>query len=74
MTAAKDVLGIVHRVWADPQPFSTRAGGMSGQSACGLLFYDAARGPSSCSFPNAIPLREDAGHVTCMACVAAGPS
>lgn len=74
MTAVKDALGIVHRVWANPQLFSTRAGGLAGRTACNLLFYDTARGPSSCSFPNAIPLGEDAGQVTCMACVAAGPS
>lgn len=74
MKAVRDGLGIVHRVWSDPQQFSTRGGGLAGQVACGPLFYDARKGLSSCSFPDVIPLDEDAGPVTCMACIAAGPS
>ena len=74
MTAAEDVLGIVHRVWTDPQPFETMTGGIAGQTDCGILFYDAQLGALSCTFPNAIPLSEAAEQVTCMACVAAGPS
>jgi hypothetical protein len=74
MTAAADAIGIVHRVWTDPIPFSTRSGGMAGQTDCGLLFYDAKRGALSCTFPNAVPLGRSAEQVTCMACVAKGSS
>lgn len=67
--AVRDALGVVHRTQSEPLPFTTIAGGMPGQTWCGVLFYAVEQGPESCTLPHAKPMSRAEEPVSCMTCL-----
>lgn len=69
----RDVSGVVHRVQFGPEPFMTMPGGLPGRALCGVLFYDAARGPESCLTgvrrAYAVSMVPTEDPVNCMTCL-----
>lgn len=66
--AVADALGVVHRMLGGPVPFTTMAGGIPGNTWCGALFYDAARGPGSSTIP-VEPMTYTEDPANCMSCL-----
>lgn len=69
MAAVRDLRGVTHRVRAAPETFSTREGGLPGQTMCVTNFYYGVRGPASCSWPGANSMDETDAQVDCMTCL-----
>lgn len=70
-SAVSDSRGVVHRVVSEPNPFLTSAGGIPGNTLCGVLFYASEFGPKSCTLPHphVKPMRQTEEPVNCMACL-----
>ncbi len=68
-SAVRDAAGITHRVRAAPETFSTREGGLPGQTMCVKNFYYGVRGPTSCSWPGAASMDAVDEPVDCMTCL-----
>jgi len=69
VAAVKDLLGITHRARTPPTTFSTREGGLPGQTLCVKNFYYGVRGPDSCSWSGTVPMDEVDMQVDCMTCL-----
>jgi hypothetical protein len=67
MTAARDVLGIVHYVWQAPEPYARRAG----QVRCGPLFFFLESGSMDESHWKAWAdtMNRTTNEISCMACI-----
>lgn len=67
--AVLDARGVIHRVQGGPETFSTMPGGLPGKTWCGVLFYDEALGPKSCTFSRAVPMARAEDRISCMTCL-----
>lgn len=73
--AVEDMYGVTHRVHSRPEPFTTIAGGLPGETRCGVLFYADELGPESCTLTGhrehsyARPMSRTGKPVSCMTCL-----
>ncbi len=72
--ATQDARGVIHRVRTGPEPFTTMAGGIPGQTWCRTWFYANELGPKSCTLvgmvhPYAEPMSRTEAQVNCMTCL-----